>query len=197
MCSGSLIQLSLSFSFVKLAQSWETTEETDKAREVNPSPLPLVSPRAATVIGYLPQEILGTSCYEYFHQDDLQQLAEKHRQGDGAEQPRSTTLTLFKGPVCWIKPGGRNWIKVVGFFRPRYTLLKLPSVLIPTSHRQMIFIWSVMSLTSWMRKKQFRNHFIPLQVSWALNLKLAGLVRNPCIFIAGKSSFFDTTEQLS
>lgn len=91
MCSGSLIQLSLSFSFVKLAQSWETTEETDKAREVNPSPLPLVSPRAATVIGYLPQEILGTSCYEYFHQDDLQQLAEKHRQGDGAEQPRSTT----------------------------------------------------------------------------------------------------------
>uniref|UniRef100_A0A3Q3W9E3 Uncharacterized protein n=1 Tax=Mola mola TaxID=94237 RepID=A0A3Q3W9E3_MOLML len=39
-----------------------------------------VDQRAMTVIGYLPQEIIGTSCYEYFHQEDLQQLAEKHRQ---------------------------------------------------------------------------------------------------------------------
>lgn len=50
--------------------------------------------RAMPVIGYLPQEILGTSCYEYFHQADLRHLSEKHRQGDGEEQPQSALRVI-------------------------------------------------------------------------------------------------------
>lgn len=35
--------------------------------------------RATPVLGFLPQELLGTSMYEYYHHDDISHLAESHK----------------------------------------------------------------------------------------------------------------------
>lgn len=35
--------------------------------------------RVTYIVGFLPQELLGTSMYEYFHQDDISGLVETHK----------------------------------------------------------------------------------------------------------------------
>ncbi|KAJ8348849.1 hypothetical protein SKAU_G00274380 [Synaphobranchus kaupii] len=58
--------------------------------------------RASPVIGYLPFEVLGTSGYDYYHVDDLELIAQCHKQ----------LMQFGKGKSCYYRflTKGQQWI---------------------------------------------------------------------------------------
>lgn len=52
--------------------------------------------RATPVLGFLPQELLGTSMYEYYHHDDIPHLAESHKAALQTSERVTTQVSFMK-----------------------------------------------------------------------------------------------------
>ncbi|XP_072034661.1 basic helix-loop-helix ARNT-like protein 1 isoform X2 [Amphiura filiformis] len=53
---------------------------TYESRHAMDGKFTFIDQRVTTILGYLPQELSGTSVYEYFHIDDIPQMADKHKE---------------------------------------------------------------------------------------------------------------------
>ncbi|KAG7455892.1 hypothetical protein MATL_G00245960 [Megalops atlanticus] len=98
--------------------------------------------RATTILGFLPQELLGTSCYEYFHQDDLPHLAERHRKVLRSKEKIETNCYKFKTKYgsfvtlqsqwfSFINP----WTKEVEYIVSTNTVISGPSRTVTSGER--------------------------------------------------------------
>lgn len=67
-----------------------------------------VSPACKELLGYTPDELIGTSPYDYFHPDDLDRLERKHREIMEDPQPYVISYRLKQ------KEGGWKWVETFG-----------------------------------------------------------------------------------
>lgn len=55
-----------------------------------------IDQRATLVLGFLPQELLGTSMYEYYHHEDINHLAESHKAALHSTEAVTTEVYRFR-----------------------------------------------------------------------------------------------------
>ncbi|XP_052825550.1 basic helix-loop-helix ARNT-like protein 1 isoform X3 [Octopus bimaculoides] len=91
--------------------------------------------RATVILGYLPQELLGTSVYEYYHQDDISHMADIHRKVLQTKDKLETHIFQFKAKDgtflhLWSKCFSfRNpWTKEVEYIVTTNTVVPMPKV---------------------------------------------------------------------
>lgn len=63
----------------------------------------ILSFRASPIIGYLPFEVLGTSGYDYYHVDDLELIAQCHK------QCKSLWISIITSGRCMICINLSQW----------------------------------------------------------------------------------------
>ncbi|CAG5123680.1 unnamed protein product, partial [Candidula unifasciata] len=119
-----------------------------------------VDERATVILGYLPQELLGTSVYEYYHQDDIPALGQVHRKVLSSKEKIETDVYRFKvknGTFLHLKSrcfGFRNpWTKEVEYIVSTNTVVQMQEV---TSSGQMYD--TAVSLT------EDNNEFQPMEI---------------------------------
>lgn len=58
--------------------------------------------RVTYIVGFLPQEMLGTSMYEYFHQDDISRLVDIHKATLQEFKPKDTEVKKRKENIILL-----------------------------------------------------------------------------------------------
>ncbi|XP_072899594.1 neuronal PAS domain-containing protein 2-like isoform X1 [Hemitrygon akajei] len=101
MCFVATVRLATP-QFIKEMCIIEETSEEFSSRHSLEWKFLFLDHRAAPIIGYLPFEVLGTSGYDYYHADDLEQLARCHEQ----------LMQFGKGKSCCYRflTKGQQWI---------------------------------------------------------------------------------------
>ncbi|KAK7491483.1 hypothetical protein BaRGS_00017312, partial [Batillaria attramentaria] len=94
-----------------------------------------VDERATVILGYLPQELLGTSVYEYYHQDDIPAMGAVHRKVLSSKEKVETDVYRFKlkdGKFLHLKStcfGFRNpWTKEVEYIVSTNSVVQVQEV---------------------------------------------------------------------
>uniref|UniRef100_A0A671XJA4 Basic helix-loop-helix ARNT like 1 n=1 Tax=Sparus aurata TaxID=8175 RepID=A0A671XJA4_SPAAU len=98
-----------------------------------------VDHRTAAILAYLPQELLGTSFYEYFHEDDIAHLSECHRKVLQTREKINTNCYKFKmkdGSFITVRSGFKNpWTKEVECIVSTGTVVTLQPLLVTDEGR--------------------------------------------------------------